>query len=136
MRQFQVPQFITVEDKVIGPLTIKQFIYVGSGLLLIALANVFLQPFLFYPVAIILGAFAGALAFLKINQQPFPLVVKNALFYFLRPRVYVWKREIKKAPRTAEIKKSETTIRSIPKLSESKLSDLSWSLDIKDRTKE
>ena len=30
--QFQVPQFIEVEDKIFGPLTFKQFIYMGGGL--------------------------------------------------------------------------------------------------------
>jgi hypothetical protein len=29
--RYQVPQFIDVEDKVIGPLTIKQFIYLAGG---------------------------------------------------------------------------------------------------------
>src|SRR3990172_12458701 len=29
--QFQVPQFIEIEDKIFGPLTFKQFIYVAGG---------------------------------------------------------------------------------------------------------
>ena len=29
--RFQVPQFIEVEDKIFGPLTLKQFIYVFGG---------------------------------------------------------------------------------------------------------
>ena len=29
--QFQVPQFIEVEDKIFGPLTFKQFVYVLGG---------------------------------------------------------------------------------------------------------
>ena len=28
---FSVPQFIDVEDKIIGPLTLKQFIYLAGG---------------------------------------------------------------------------------------------------------
>jgi len=27
--QFQVPQFIEIEDKIFGPLTLKQFLYFG-----------------------------------------------------------------------------------------------------------
>ncbi|MFM2424198.1 MAG: hypothetical protein RLZZ70_589, partial [Candidatus Parcubacteria bacterium] len=30
--QFEVPQFIEIEDKIFGPLTWKQFLYVGGGL--------------------------------------------------------------------------------------------------------
>jgi len=29
--QFQVPQFIEVEDKIFGPLTFKQFVYMAGG---------------------------------------------------------------------------------------------------------
>ena len=30
--EYQVPQFIEVEDKIVGPLTLKQFIYIaGAG---------------------------------------------------------------------------------------------------------
>ena len=29
--RFQVPQFIEVEDKIFGPLTLKQFLYTAGG---------------------------------------------------------------------------------------------------------
>lgn len=138
MRQFQVPQFITVEDKVIGPFTIKQFLYVGSGGLLIVFAYLFLQPFLFWPLAVLIGAFAAALAFLKVNGRPFPIILKNAAFYLIKPRLFVWKQQPpEKTGAKAEMKKPvETVVKKIPKLSESKLSDLAWSLDIKEKTRE
>ncbi len=135
MRQFQVPQFITVEDKVIGPFTIKQFLYVGSGTLLIVLAYIFLRPFLFWPVALGIGSLAAGLAFLKVNGRPLPVIFMNAFFYLIRPRLYVWKQGEAAGPRAPEevIKKPEVLVKKIPKLSESKLSDLAWSLDIKSR---
>lgn len=134
MPQFQVPQFITVEDKVIGPFTVKQFIYVGAGALLVVFAYMTFESYLFFPIAIFIGALAGALAFLKINEQPFPVVLKNAIFYFIRPRLYLWKKEERRQTgyRTP-IKKMEVTVKREPKLSESKLSDLAWSLDIKEK---
>ena len=35
--QFNVPQFIDIEDKIIGPLTLKQFLFLvaGAGLLFV-----------------------------------------------------------------------------------------------------
>jgi len=132
MRQYQVPQFITVEDKVIGPFTIKQFIYLGGGGFLLVIARMFLTAVLFYPFALIIGSFAAALAFLKINEQPFPAVVKNALFYFMRPRLYVWKKTPAK-PRETPAETKEDAPKTIPKLSKSKLTDLAWSLDVKTR---
>ncbi|MBI3631225.1 MAG: PrgI family protein [Candidatus Sungbacteria bacterium] len=137
MKQFQVPQFITVEDKVIGPLTIKQFLYVAAGAVIIGIAYKFLLSFLFIPVAVVVGALTGGLAFLKVNEQPFPVVVKNALLYFSKPHIYTWQQETpRKKALAAPAKKPESQIKSVPKLSESKLSDLAWSLDITERLKE
>ena len=35
--EYQVPQFIEVEDKIFGPFTLKQFIYVAGGVGLCAI---------------------------------------------------------------------------------------------------
>ena len=136
MKQFQVPQFINVEDKVIGPLTVKQSLFVLGGVGAIILAYKVFVSIIFFPMAAIIGSFAAALAFLKINDAPFPTVVKNAFFYFIRPHVYIWKKEdqkkqIKKAP-----SKTDVTVNETPKLSASKLSDLAWSLNIKEKYRE
>lgn len=136
MRQYQVPQFITVEDKVIGPFTIKQFLYIGSGILLILGARWLLASFLFYPIALVVAASAGALAFVKVNELPLPVIVGHAIAYFMRPRLYIWKQEKQKAPKPEEAISPDKQIKTIPRLSESKLSDLAWSLDIKEKVKE
>lgn len=132
MRQYQVPQFITIEDKVFGPFTIKQFLYLAGGGLLFLVARIFLTPFLFWPLAAVIGALTASFAFLKINEQPFPVIFKNAVSYFLRPRLYIWRKEVQARPQAkAEVKTPESLIKSIPKITQSKLSDLAWSLDIK-----
>lgn len=137
MHQFQVPQFITIEDKVIGPFTIKQFLYVLAGVVIIGLTFYFFKMFVVIPVAVLVGSFAGALAFLKINEQPFPTIMKNALFYAIRPRLYIWRHEeVKKTAAAPKAKKPGETVQTIPKLSESKLTDLAWSLDIKEKLRE
>ncbi len=134
MKQFQVPQFITVEDKVIGPLTIKQAVYFFGGVILIVLANFVFVSIIFYPVAIVIAATAAALAFLKISDVPFPTIIKNGFLYSMRPHVYIWKKEVTKkhAPAKAAII-PDVTVDATPKLSESKLSDLAWSLNIKEK---
>lgn len=137
MKQFQVPQFITIEDKVIGPFTIKQFLYLAAGAGVVLLAYAFLQTFLFFLTAGLAGTLAGSLAFLKVNEQPFPTILKNAIVYLMRPRLYIWrKEEPKRTKKSQDAKKPETTIAAIPKLSASKLTDLAWSLDIKERLRE
>ena len=137
MHQFQVPQFITIEDKVIGPFTVKQFLYVVAGVGIIGFTFYFFKMFVVIPVAVIAGSLTAALAFLKVNEQPFPTIVKNALFYVVRPRLYVWRQQAPQKPAApGAAKKPAETIKAIPKLSESKLTDLAWSLDIKEKLRE
>ena len=136
--RFQVPQFIEIESKIFGPLTLKQFIYLigGGGIIFILYA---LLPFwLMIIFAIPVGAFAFALAFYKMNNQPFIKIVENALKFFSSSRVYIWKKAPAQAQKTAveAIKKqSEIDQISVPKLTESKLKDLAWSLNIKEKIK-
>lgn len=134
MRQFHVPQFIMIEDRVIGPFTIKQALYLGGGAVLIFAAWTFLESFIFFPIAALVGSFMGSLAFLKINGQPFPSVLRNAVFYTLRPRLYTWQKRTaaeKLKPATPKAEAEEIKIKTIPRLEESRLSDLAWSLDVK-----
>ena len=134
MHHYQVPQFITVEDKILGPLTLKQALYLGEGAFLIWFAGKFLASFLFFPTAFVLGGSAAALAFMRINEQPLPVLIKNAILFFARPRIYIWRPGMRApAPPKTIAKKNDANIQTIPRMSESKLSDLAWSLDIKEK---
>jgi hypothetical protein len=137
MRQFQVPQFITIEDKVIGPFTIKQFLYLAGGMAIIGTTYHFFQMIIVIPVAILVGSLAGSLAFLKINEQPFPVILKHSLMYLMRPRLFLWQKEQPaKKPVAPAATAPETVVSAIPKLSRSRLNDLAWSLDIRERLRE
>lgn len=135
MKQFQVPQFITIEDKIFGPFTLKQFLYLGGPTFIITMAYIILERYLFIIVSLPLAALGISLAFLKVNEQPFGIVMVNALKFFFRPRLYLWKKlPAKGVKKTAiEEKKEEAVVKKIPKLSESKLVDLAWSLDIQEK---
>ncbi len=130
--RFQVPQFIGVEDRIFGPFTLKQFIYLAGG----AGVSVILYRVLPFYIAILaiipIAAFAGALAFYnKVNDKPFINIVESAVYYFFGSKLYIWKKEDKKiAPRKEEEKSPSMYI---PKLSDSKLKDLTWSLDISNK---
>ncbi len=133
MRQFSVPQFIEVEDKIFGPLSLKQFIYILGGAAALFIMYVFLPFFL----VIILGApvagLAAALAFYKINNQPFIKVAANAISYYSKGRLYIWKKTEK--PVKVEERRPEAEKLITPKVTESKLKDLAWSLDVKEKVK-
>ncbi len=133
--QFQVPQFIEVEDKIFGSLTLKQFIYLAGGAAGIFLLYVALPLFLAILLAIPIGLFAAALAFYKMHGQPFIKVVENAFRYVTKNKIYTWKK-IESPPKKPEPGKTGPATEEelpfyVPKLTKSKLSDLAWSLDIK-----
>lgn len=134
--RFQVPQFIEVEDKIFGPLTLKQFIYVAGGCGLAFVVYVFVNNLFFsiIPIVAIL-AISATLAFYKVNNRPFINVMESAFKYFLGGKLYIWKKEDKSRPADAEaaIKdaKSYASVM-VPKIADSKLKDLAWSLDIKE----
>ena len=129
---FQVPQFIEIEDKIFGPLTLKQFLYIVGGVGLAFILYVYLPIYIaIIPMFAILGV-AGLLAFFKYNERPFINLMESAFRFGLTSKLYVWRKSRKKA----EIKKSDLTAvkeaPKAPKLSDSRLKDLSWSLDVKD----
>ena len=133
--RFQVPQFVEIEDKIIGPLTIKQFVYLAGGLgLVFSIFSIFPRIIAFLSLPFII-AFIVALAFYKPSGRPFVFVLEAALTYYLESKLYVWKKRDKKIELKKDEKKKGVYI-DIPKLSDSKLSDLSWNLDIKEKLTE
>lgn len=133
MRQFSVPQFIEVEDKIFGPLTLKQFIYVLGGVAALFIMYVFLPFFLVILLGLPVAGLAAALAFYKVNDQPFIKVMASAIGYYSKSRLYIWKKIEK--PRRAEAERLEQPKLVVPKITESKLKDLAWSLDVKEKIK-
>ena len=133
--RFQVPQFIEVEDKIFGPLTLKQFIYMAGGGGLSFLVYAFLDsfPLAVVPIVIIMSI-SAAFSFYKINNKSFVAVVEAGFKYYLGSKLYIWKKEEKKARTTNDPVKDAQSYASIlvPKISDSKLKDLTWSLDIKE----
>lgn len=132
--QFQVPQFIEVEDKIFGPLTFRQFVYILGGLGASYLAWRVLPLFLAVPIVLLFAGGAASLAFLEYNGRPFILSVENGFYFFIHPKLYLWN-NARRAKKTVE-QKSEDLGKAnvyIPKLSESRLHELSWSLDINER---
>jgi hypothetical protein len=132
--QFQVPQFIEVEDKIFGPLTFKQFIYLLGGLGAAYMSWRVLPLYVAAPVIMLVAGFAAALAFFKYNGRPFILAVESAFYYYIHSKLYLWNNEKKQkmAPAVKTVSAHTNEIY-VPKLSDSKLHDLSWSLDIQER---
>lgn len=130
--RFQVPQFIDVEDKIFGPLTFKQFVYIvgGGGLAFLAFKLLPLIAAIF--VGVPLAALGGALAFVKINEKPLINTIEAAFNYGVNDKLYIWKKE-KKKKKVEEEKKNEVEEHPLLRISESKLHDIAWGLDVLDK---
>ena len=101
--RFQVPQFIEVEDKIFGPLTLKQFIYLAGGGGLSFLVYVLLNSFLLSAIPIFaIMAISIAMAFYKVNNKPLINVAEYAFKYFFGNKLYIWKKTETPRPKTQE----------------------------------
>ncbi len=132
--QFQVPQFIEVEDKIFGPFTFKQFVYIAGGLGLSYLVWRLLPHLIAAPLLIGVMGFAVALAFMQYNGRPFMIALETSFFYLVHTKLYLWNNKTKK--RMNDSRQNPTLPQEnlyVPKLSDSRLHELAWSLDIKER---
>jgi len=129
--QFRTPQFIEIEDKIFGPFTFRQFLYIVGGAGASFLAYKILPIFISVIVIAAILAFSGALAFYKVNGKPFILIVEAFTRYAFSQKLYLWKKEYK-APKKGEKKEEAREDKLVPRLSDSKLKDLSWGLDVLD----
>lgn len=109
MAQYQVPQFIETEDKIVGPFTLKQFLFIaGAG----AIAFITFYIFVFWLwilITAVVATIAFAFAFVKYNGQPSYLILGYALRFVWQPKMYLWKRSMTKervAPAEVSLGKS------------------------------
>jgi len=127
----QVPQYLDIEDKIIGPLTLKQFIILLLGGGVIFLLYNALRFSVFILLAIPIALFTLLLAFYKINNQKFGKFVASVLGFISKPNIYTWKKQTPKKP-TEEpapkiIKKAEPS-KEPPK--EEELEEIEWRIEI------
>ena len=92
--QFIVPQFIDKEDRIMGPITVRQFLIllVAAGIIFVEYKT--LQTAYFIIAMLITAAVAGTFGFLKVNGQPFHYFFLNVLQTKLRPRLRVWNKNV------------------------------------------
>lgn len=126
---FNVPQYIDVEDKVAGPLTARQLLWmIGMGAVLLVLWNIFdLGGFFVVGIPIIL--LFVALAFYRPYNQPLISFLGSALMFLVRPKVYVWSRPAKAAPERKIKETSKTAQTSEKKLTAEEIRRLAQIVD-------
>jgi len=138
--QFKVPQFLDIEDRIFGPFTFRQFVYlVGGGGMCFIIYKVAGLLLGIIPILIIAGL-TLALTFYRPNNKPFINMLEASIKYAMQDKLYIWQRrknkKIKEVAEKAEELKIGEINRSGVKLSGSKLRDLAWSLDVLDLQKQ
>ncbi len=108
--QFQVPQFIETEDKIVGPFTMRQFIYIalGAGISFLIFFMTQLTTWIFLAI-IVMGIF-GTLAFLRVNGQSITRVILSAFFFYWKPQTYVWQPDVPHQEREDVARESGLTL--------------------------
>lgn len=92
--RYQVPQFLEMESSLIGPLSLRQFLFIviPSGIVY------FLRFFLHLGYVIVLGIIIIPLgllcAFYKINGRPFYYAMFSFVSFAVKPQIYVWRKEL------------------------------------------
>lgn len=98
--QFQVPQFIETEDKIVGPLSIRQFVYIVAAAGVSTMLYFSVPAWLWLTLSVPILGIGGALAFAKINGRPFAKFLFATLSFYWKPQTYVWQPEQPHLPKT------------------------------------
>ncbi|OGN07805.1 MAG: hypothetical protein A2750_01610 [Candidatus Yanofskybacteria bacterium RIFCSPHIGHO2_01_FULL_45_42] len=89
--RFQLPQFIQTEIKIVGPFTLKQFLWVATGGTIIFLLSTAVKGTLFFTLALPVAAIALTLALVKIDDQPMADYIARGFSYLLGQKKYVFR---------------------------------------------
>ena len=138
--EYQVPQFIEVEDKIVGPLTLRQFIYLAGTAGLCVIFFFTFPLFLAIIASLPVIALGAALAFYRVNGKSFVEMLEAGFTYYTGGKLFIWRRkestqaDLQKEANTAAAAAKEATAaraaRLAPRLTSGKLSELAWSLDV------
>lgn len=133
MQQFTVPQFIDVEDKIIGPVTTRQFIIILATGLLIFILYKLLVFTAFIIFGLLLFGIGGTVAFLRINGQPFHFFLLNLIQTSRRPRLKIWDKELTEGELAGLMAQKPPAARIVPARKEvytsSRLSEIALTVD-------
>lgn len=132
--QFHIPQYIDIEDKLFGPLTLKQAIYVaGGGGGIYLMWRVIPYIFLSVPVMVGIAVLTWALAFYPKEKlgKPFIEVLEAGFYYMMGNKLYTWKKTTKEPTIGKEEQFIGSQVPVAPAVPSGKLSSASFNIDVR-----
>lgn len=130
--KFIVPQFIDAEDKIFGPITVRQFLMMVGGAFFIFLSFKLSDFALFLFQTVVTIIFVFLFAFYKVNGAPFHIYALNLTETLKQPSVRIWRKEFIKIETFSNKKKKKKDEYIVPEktfLGGKKLSELSLIID-------
>ena len=127
--RFEVPQFIEIEDKIFGPFTWKQFVYLMGGAGIAVVLFLTTNFFIFVLIGLPVAGLAFLLAFYPVNNRPFSVFLEAALQYFSTNRLYLWRKQTN-AVYNNENLVDQTPATYVPPTSGSNINSLSRKLEL------
>lgn len=131
--QYNVPQFVDVEDKIIGPLTLKQFLtLLVGGIFCFLYWSIFKNSGMFIVLSLVTIGVFGAFAFVKLNGRPLTANIFSIIQFLLSSKTRVFQKigERAWAMPAKKIQKEEMT-KQMEETTESRLNKLAYFLDQK-----
>jgi len=137
MQQFTVPQFIDVEDKIVGPLSVRQFVIMLSSCAIAGILYKIVDFSLFLVSGSLVILIGGIFAFVKVAGAHFHYFLLNIVKTLRKPRLRVWNKHdlidltkpIKLALHKADLKLYNKGDIANKRFNESRLSKLSLVVD-------
>lgn len=133
MQQYNIPQFVDSEDKIIGPITIRQFAVLAIGVVIGGFLWYFKPNIPVFIITIIPVVVASiTFAFIKINGQNFDIFLTNVSIYILKPKLFLWSRDIdttRSVIKNTIQKKKASFVREEKEYSQSRVDEVAWTLD-------
>ena len=137
MQKYIVPQFIDVENKILGPITVRQFATIAVAGVFVFVAYRLADFSLFIIEAIIIAGVTAIIGFFRFNGLPFHIFILNVIGTYKKPMLRVWlkdsarqvKERAKKKRKKGKVEDEDHVF--IPKksVSSAKLSELALIID-------
>ncbi len=133
MQQFVVPQFIDIENRIIGPITVRQFLIMLVAGLFIFICYKLSNFTSFIIETVIIVVVFSLIAFFKVNGQPVHYFVLNFIQTLIRPRLRIWQKIINREEIEYKIKQPVQETKILPSrkqmISSTRLEELALIID-------
>jgi hypothetical protein len=122
-QSYKIPQNVDLEDKIFGPFTLKQFLYLlVAGIVTFLAFSTFytLLPAAFYLITFATWVTAAAFVFVRPNDQTFAKFIKSFIWFATKPQRRTWRR----IPTLDQIKLEDEAPKVVPTRSEPSIAEV------------